>query len=90
MQELKGLKDALDSMTAKLTSVAEAGGRAEGRAQAAWDLIREHIGAIADDAGLPVEELQAPVFKVCLPCVAQPCACITSARIPAASVAGPL
>jgi len=62
-QELKELKDALDATTDKMTSVSEAGGRAEGRAQAAWDLIREHIGAIADDAGLPVDDLQAPVFK---------------------------
>lgn len=64
LQELKDLKDSLDSMTAKMTAVAEAGGRAESRAQAAWDLIREHICAIADDAGVPVDALQTPAFEV--------------------------
>lgn len=64
VQELKDLKDALDEMMAKIAAVVDAGGRAEGRAQAAWDLIREHIGAIADEAGVPVDDLQAPAFKV--------------------------
>lgn len=66
MQELKDLKDALDEMMAKITVVVDAGGRAESRAQAAWDLIREHISAIADEAGVPVGDLQAPAFQVWL------------------------
>lgn len=64
LQELKELKEALDSLTSKLVSVSEASGRSEGRATAAWDLVREHIAVIADEAGVSVIDLKAPLFQV--------------------------
>jgi hypothetical protein len=61
---LKDLKESLDKLTSKLTSVSEASGRAETRAQAAWDLVREHVAVIAAEAGVSVTDLKTPVFQV--------------------------
>lgn len=63
-QELKDLKEALDKLTSKLTTVSEASGRSEARAQAAWDLVREHVAFIAAEAGVPVADLKTAVFQV--------------------------
>lgn len=64
IQELKVLKESLDNLTSKLTSVSEASGRSETRAQAAWDLVREHVAVIAAEAGVSVTDLKTAVFQV--------------------------
>lgn len=47
-------------------SVSEASGRSETRAQAAWDLVREHVAVIAAEAGVSVSDLRTAVFQVIL------------------------
>lgn len=64
MQELKDLKESLDGLISKLTLVSEASARSETRAQAAWDLVREHISVIAAEAGVSVTDLKTAVFQV--------------------------